>query len=158
MTTAPRPTWEVAARVMMDARIGPTQGVHTRPSDIPIANPPLNPFASRGALVRFARREARDSQRTRSLGIVRTSPKTRMVIAAIFLRVSPGSPVARTIEVRNRVKKVKLMMNPETTPSGRFFPSWAEAPRTIGRSGRIQGERMVTSPPKKAKRIRMGIV
>jgi len=39
-----RVTWPVTAREITEARIGPTQGVHSRPSDNPINIPPKKPL------------------------------------------------------------------------------------------------------------------
>lgn len=49
-------------------------------------------------------------------------PKPPMIIIDRNLRVFAGIPVARTIEVRNRVKKVNDSTKPVTTPSGLFLP------------------------------------
>lgn len=55
---------------------------------------------------------------------------------------------------KNKVKNVKLAINPTTTPIGLFFPeSVDDEDKIIGRIGRIQGESMVTIPAKKAKAI-----
>jgi len=63
--------------------------------------------------------------------------------------MSGDIPLILIIVERKRVKKVKLAINPITTPTGRdfpiFFPPTVED-RIIGRTGRIQGERMVTIP------------
>jgi hypothetical protein len=68
-------------------------------------------------------------------------------------RDSAGKPTADTREVRKRVKKVKLPTKPVTTPKARRRPPPKEEDRTIGRMGRIQGERMVTKPARKAKNV-----
>lgn len=63
-------------------------------------------------------------------------------------------PDTFTIEERKRVKKVKLAINPMTTPRGRFFPELStDEDKIIGSIGNIQGERIVTTPAKNAKRI-----
>lgn len=49
-------------------------------------------------------------------------------------------------------------MNPETTPQGLDFPPPTPPARITGSRGRIQGERMVTTPAKKAKIIKMVMV
>ena len=68
---------------------------------------------------------------------------------------SDDIPVAFTIVERKRVKSVKLKTNPTTMPIGRLCPPDNEPERTMGSTGKIQGERTVTSPPKKAKRKRI---
>ena len=63
-------------------------------------------------------------------------------------------PVALTIAERNSVKKVKLAINPTTTPHGRFLPPVIDEDSTMGRIGKMQGERMVTMPARNANRMR----
>jgi hypothetical protein len=67
--------------------------------------------------------------------------------------VLAGIPLKRTNEDKNKVKKVKLNTNPSTIPNGRdlpiFLPSKLEV-RIIGKTGSIQGERIVTNPAKNA--------
>ena len=41
-------------------------------------------------------------------------------------------------------------MKPATTPNGLFLPPVKELDNTTGKIGRIQGERIVTKPPKNA--------
>ncbi len=69
----------------------------------------------------------------------------------MFLIRSDGTPVAFIIKERNKVKKVKLKIKPKTIPSGFFLSDVMEELKIIGRIGRIQGERIVTIPAKKAK-------
>ena len=70
--------------------------------------------------------------------------------------MSAEIPLNLTMVDRKRVKKVKLKINPITTPIGRdlpvFTPPILEV-RIIGRTGRIQGERIVITPAKNAKAI-----
>ena len=57
--------------------------------------------------------------------------------------------MSRTIVVRKSVKKVKLRTKPKIMPNGRFLsPLMPE--RTIGRIGKIHGDKIVTIPAKKA--------
>jgi len=83
------------------------------------------------------------------LGIIKLNPKNKRIIPAITRRVFDGMPVSRTIIVRKSVKKVKLKINPRIIPKGRFLSPLTLA-RTIGRIGRIQGDRIVTMPAKNA--------
>jgi hypothetical protein len=71
--------------------------------------------------------------------------------------MSGDIPVALTRAVRNSVKNVKLRINPVTTPNGLRFPPVMEPDRTMGRIGRIHGERIVTIPPTKANRSNTNI-
>ena len=54
-----------------------------------------------------------------------------------------------------RVKMAKLAIIPKVIPSGFPFPPVAEEERMIGRSGQIQGAKIVTSPEINAKMRRM---
>ena len=69
-------------------------------------------------------------------------------------KISADTPKAFTTVLRKRVKKVKLKANPATTPKGLLFPPVKELDSTTGRMGKMQGERIVTKPPKKANIIR----
>ena len=84
---------------------------------------------------------------------MRKEPERRISTIAVFLRKSAESPVFLTMLDKKRVKKVKLPIKPVTTPRGRFFPPESELLKTIGSTGRIQGDKIVTKPAKKAKRI-----
>ena len=80
-----------------------------------------------------------------------------MTITAIRRSASDGNPVARTIAVRKRVKNVKLRINPVTIPQGLRFPLMTDPPSTIGRTGRMQGDKIVTIPARNANRRRMSM-
>lgn len=80
-------------------------------------------------------------------------PNTAITMTEKSLNESAGMPLKETIVERKRVKKVKLRINPMTTPSGRDFP--VSCPpmvdeRTIGKIGKIHGESTVTIPAKNA--------
>ena len=68
-------------------------------------------------------------------------------------RTSGDMPLALTSVERKRVKKVKLAINPTTTPKGRArpvsFPP-IEEERMMGSIGNIQGESIVTIPARNA--------
>lgn len=67
-------------------------------------------------------------------------------------------PDAATMIDRKSVKKVKLATNPITTPNGRLFPELStDEERIIGRTGKIHGERIVTTPARKEKARRRNI-
>jgi len=89
------------------------------------------------------------SKTTCRLGMVRVRPKRMIITQANVRRVPEGIFNRETSEVNNRVKIVKLPMKPIITPTGRFFPPILPE-RTTGKTGKIQGERMVTMPDKKA--------
>jgi len=82
-------------------------------------------------------------------------PKRARVRIAKNRKESAGIPNNLTIEDKKRVKKVKLATKPSTTPRGRVRPELTE--RTRGRMGKIQGERIVTIPARKAKIISINI-
>ena len=64
-------------------------------------------------------------------------------------------PLILTIVERNKVKNVKLAINPSTIPIGRdrpvSFPPIVEE-RIIGRMGKIHGDKIVIIPAKNANR------
>lgn len=76
-----------------------------------------------------------------------------MTIMENIRRASAGIPLSCTMVDRKRVKKVKLSMNPITTPKGRdfpmFFPPIVEL-RMMGKMGRMHGESTVTIPARNA--------
>ena len=142
----------VMARLMTEAKIGPTQGVQRRPTEKPINKPPKNPDRLFCLGTNFASLLKSCSVINCTLGVKRLRPKIIKIIIDANLRVSAGIPLSLTIVERKRVKKVKLAMNPVTTPSGRFFPEEStEEESIIGSIGRMQGERIVTIPARKAK-------
>lgn len=74
-----------------------------------------------------------------------------------ILKDSEGMPDSLTMVERKRVKKVKLKINPVITPIGLALPISVvpiEEDRMIGKIGRMQGERIVTTPAKNAKTIK----
>lgn len=73
---------------------------------------------------------------------------------------SAGIPNALTIEERNRVKNVKLRINPTTIPYGLFLldGSLTDEARITGRIGRMHGERIVTTPARNANIINIIIL
>jgi hypothetical protein len=80
-----------------------------------------------------------------------------MTNTEIVRSVSADIPVNLIIVVRNNVKKVKLVINPVTTPRGLFLPPVRVPDSTIGRIGRMHGERIVTMPPINAKNNKSSI-
>lgn len=77
-----------------------------------------------------------------------------MMTTEMLRRISGDNPVRRTMLAKNRVKKVKLVINPVTIPRGRRLPPPEDPDKTIGKIGKMQGERIVTMPARKAKRMR----
>jgi hypothetical protein len=82
----------------------------------------------------------------------------KIVTTAILRKTSAEKPRSLTRVVKNKVKKVKLAIKPTMIPNGRRLPPVNDPDKTIGRIGKMQGERMVTIPPKKEKIIRMIIL
>lgn len=147
---------ELAARVMTEASMGPTQGVQTRPRLRPIRIPPQKPCLV--PELAGVRRLVNDSQRCLREGTTKRRPNRRSTITARLRRESGLMPVALTRVVRVRVNTVKLPTKPVTTPMGRYRFFVAEPARMMGRRGRMQGERIVTKPAKKAKRMSKSIL
>src|SRR3989344_5913861 len=144
-------TLPVRAREMTDANMGPTQGVHISPKLKPTRIPLRNPSPP-GLGTREIRELMPFSMMTCVCGINMVRPKAKITITEIVRRLSGETPNALTIAVRKSVKKVNPIMNPSTIPHGLFLPPATEPERTIGRMGKMQGERIVTNPPIKAKR------
>ena len=87
-------------------------------------------------------------------------PNPAITKTEIVRRTEEDMPLILTIVERKSVKKEKLAIKPNTTPTGRerpvFFPPMVED-KTIGRTGKIHGESIVTIPAKNAKTIRINI-
>ena len=160
ISTAPASTRAVRARLITEAMIGPTQGVQTSPRLSPTGTPPQKPrrgAAGRPAAARPpqpAIRDAASSKRCCSRGTSMISPKRTTNATATARSASAGMASACTIADSASVKAVKLAAKPASTPSGRARPPPTPPERTIGRTGRMQGERMVTIPETKAKASR----
>lgn len=56
-----------------------------------------------------------------------------------------------------RVKMAKLSIMPSVIPSGFLCPPETDEDKIIGKSGQIQGAKIVMSPERKAKRSRISI-
>ena len=67
-------------------------------------------------------------------------------------------PNNETIWEIAKVNIEKLMIRPETTPSGRRLPPVSVDESTIGRTGKMQGDSTVTKPDSSEKRIKIIIV
>lgn len=142
-------TVPVRARVITEARIGPTQGVQINPKDKPTKKPVQNPSPwpeNCGTL--FANKEKILSiyACTELDNIVK--PR-RAIIKIEKLRRMFGEILKTfTIVERKSVKKVKLEIKPVMVPICflKLFLLETETDRTIGKTGKIHGERMVTIP------------
>jgi len=55
-----------------------------------------------------------------------------------------------TIAVRKRVKTVNEIINPVIIPQGLFLPPDKDPDKTTGNMGNMQGDAMVTTPPRNA--------
>ena len=91
-----------------------------------------------------------------NLGINIDIPKRAITTTEKILNDSAGIPESLTIVDRKSVKNVKLNMNPVITPNGRALPIWVVPmleDKIIGSIGKMQGDKIVTTPAKKAKII-----
>jgi hypothetical protein len=82
----------------------------------------------------------------------RETPKTKTIIMEARRRASAGKWNNSTSVERKRVKSVKLPTKPTITPNGRDLsarPPEKVVERTMGRTGSMHGERIVTIPAKK---------
>jgi hypothetical protein len=147
-------TEPVNEREITEAKMGPTHGVHTSPRDKPMSTPPQKPSfcfvfgANATSLLKNI------SIYSCTLGTTSENPKNPTTKTDKNRNASGEMPVSFTVTERKRVKKVKLNTNPVMTPRGLFFPPPMDPDKTIGSIGNMQGERMVTIPAKKAKRIK----
>ena len=82
-------------------------------------------------------------------------PKIKIITTERVRKLSAGMCKSLTIEVKNNVKKVKLKINPLTIPKGRFRPPPTEADKTIGKIGKMHGDKIVTIPAKNANKVRI---
>ena len=157
MRTSSVVTEEVAASVITEARMGPTQGVQRIPSDNPIVRPETigEPLVLMGECERSP--EVSFSQRIVSRGMMRVRPKMVRMATAMILRKLASRPVSLTMVERAMVKIVKLAINPKMIPSDLWRLLVLPVARRIGWSGRIQGERIVTMPARKANMISISI-
>ena len=149
ITKASKVTAPETAKAITEARISPTQGVQTRPIDSPIIIPPPNP--SRRTILGLGSLEKRDFIKSCVLGNKYVIPNIRITVAAKNRSDSAGKLKVCTSQVKKRVKIVKLPINPMTTPKGLLLPVWVDSESTIGRTGKIQGDRIVTTPAINAK-------
>lgn len=143
-------TVPVSAREITDASIGPTQGVQRRPMESPIKIPPKKPLFVLVFGVNLEIFVKASSKSSWNLGIKRPTPKRRITKTEKSRRLSAGIPISFTIDVKNRVKNVKLKTKPNITPSGRFAPPVRELEMIIGKIGSMQGDSTVTMPARKA--------
>ena len=138
---------------MTEAKIGPTHGVQSSPNEKPINRPPKKPvwFCDDGA--NPAKRLNQISIWVWIRGMSKLAPKIANIKMEMKRSEFAGIPLTRTIVDKNKVKKVKLVTNPATTPSGFCFPVPSEDERMIGSKGRMHGESTVTIPAKNAKKM-----
>ncbi len=142
----------VTARLVMAPRIGPAQGVQTRPRPTPVIRPPATPGLARLAPTAGMRAVTR-SHATARAGTRSVSPKTAMTTMAASRSVELGRFRASMIWTLASVKNEKLAMSPAITRYGRRLSPSAPVASTIGRIGSTQGETAVTSPAMKATTI-----
>ena len=111
----------VATKVVIEANMGPAQGVHNTPRAtpkmIPLQNsePVLVDFSCM-KLPRCATFEVAISKKLPSLGISMVNPKNIMSTIAMNRRKSGDIPTAATIVVKVKVKNEKLAINPMIMP------------------------------------------
>ena len=139
----------VRARVITEARIGPTHGVQIKPSDKPTKNPVQKPpscpencgtlLTNKEKILSMKACAALDNIVRPRIATMKIE-KLRRVLGDMFKTFTKVD--------RKRVKNVKLAMKPVTVPTC-FFKSplpETETDKTIGKTGKIQGERIVTTP------------
>jgi hypothetical protein len=72
----------------------------------------------------------------------------------MYLKTLGETPVALTMAVKARVKKIKLMTSPMTVPIGLNLPFPPDTESKAGRTGITQGERTVAIPAKNENKMR----
>ncbi len=136
---------------MTDARIGPTQGVHIKPSERPTKNPDQKPSPGpEKGVILFAKKLKVFSINIcveldsidKPINATTKMEKLRRILGDMLKTLTKPD--------KKRVKKVKLAMKPKMVPICflKTLFSEIETDRTIGKTGKIQGERMVTMPAK----------
>ena len=142
----------------MVAKIGPAQGDQIIPKNNPVKRPDKNPdpvFCIPNLLLNLLTQPSKIAD---SWGITNVKPKIVRINTAKSLSESGSKGIIFKIYARARVKKAKLIQTPKVIPRGFFLPPVADADRTIGRSGQIQGAAIVTRPEIKAKISKMSIL
>ncbi len=107
--------------------------------------------------MRFDMRAKSFSSKSCVCGINNDKPNKKITSTAKLRKKSAETPVAFTIAVSANVKNVKLNTKPVTIPNGRCLPPASEPDRMIGRIGKMHGDRIVTTPARKAKAMRRNI-
>lgn len=138
--------------------MGPTHGVHKSPRLSPSMTPPIKPEPELRDGENLIKELTIFSKIIPKGGKSCKRPNRNITMTEIFLSRSEDIPVSLTIDDKNKVKKVRLTIKPITTPKGLLFPLSIPPDNIIGNTGNIQGERMVTKPAMKAKRIRIIIL
>jgi hypothetical protein len=147
----------VATTVVIAAKTGPAHGVHNNPRAIPKTTPPKNPLLPWIFRPMFATGLVILANKSDKRGKIMTKPKKKISVIAAYRRKLDDSPVAWTIAVNASVKKVKLQTSPAMMPRGRNLPCVVPADKIAGRIGKIQGDRTVAIPAKKANANKMSI-
>ena len=140
------------------AKIGPAHGDQIMPRNNPVKKPDPNPeevfLCIPNLLLNLLTQPSRIKE---SCGITNVKPKIVKTTTAKSLKESGSKGIIFKIYDRAKVKKAKLIITPIVIPRGFFLPPVAEADKTIGKSGQIQGAAIVTSPEIKANISRISI-
>src|ERR1035437_2491318 len=156
MRVAPEPG-AVTARLVIATRIGPAQGVQTRPRPTPVISPPATPGRASRTPTPGRRAVSRSNPVVRA-GTSKVRPNTAMTAMAMARSVELGRRRAWMIWTLARVKNEKLAMRPAITRYGRRRSPSAPVASTIGRIGSTHGDTAVTSPATNATTISRSIV
>ena len=147
------------AKVITDARMGPTHGVQSNPSEAPTTAPPAKPVLVAPLGANLEKKLNSFSKSFWKAGISNVSPKVAITITETVRSELAEILVLLTIVDKKRVKKVKLRMKPVTTPHGleRSCRPPILDDKTIGKTGRMQGDRTVMIPAIKANKMSRSI-
>lgn len=75
--------------------------------------------------------------------------KNKIINTDKFLKTSGDIPSVLTKKDKNKVNKLKESTKPNMIPYGLFLSPLIDPDNTIGSTGKMQGERIVTIPARK---------
>ena len=142
--------------------MGPAHGLQTIPNVNPVINPGKNPPLNVGFMFKTALSlETKNSNFVAKAGITMVSPKKPRIITAKIRKIFGSILKALTRKEMLRVNSPNDNTIPSDNPRDllwlTFLPA-IEDDNTIGRSGQMQGAKIVTNPEIKAKRKSITII
>ena len=145
---------------MTAARIGPAQGVYTKPSAPPTSSPERKPSPPPSRIPptpSAATRERRASRRSASPGTINARPDASSTPTATSRKGSEPRPTPFTTPATPTIVTVKVTVSPITTPSGLRLPPTPPEANRAGSTGSTHGDSAVPAPASTANPIRISI-